>query len=83
MTGKSSGRQEGGNTPDGRKVKGTIHWVSAKHAVNAEIRLFERLLTVADVSSEEGDFKSFLNPKSLEVLENCKLEPSLADTKLA
>jgi glutaminyl-tRNA synthetase len=71
----------GGNTPDGRKVKGTIHWVSAKHAVNAEIRLYERLLTVADVSSEEGDFKSFLNPTSIEVLESCKLEPSLADAK--
>ena len=71
----------GGNTPDGRKVKGTIHWVSAKHAVDAEIRLYERLLTVADVSAEEGDFKSFLNPNSLEVLENCKLERSLADAK--
>ncbi len=71
----------GGNTPDGRKVKGTIHWVSAKHAVNAEIRLYDRLLTVADVGAEEGDFKSFLNPNSLEVLENCKLEPSLADTR--
>jgi glutaminyl-tRNA synthetase len=71
----------GGNTPDGRKVKGTIHWVSAKHAVDAEIRLYERLLTVADVGAEEGDFKSFLNPNSLEVLENCKLETSLADTK--
>jgi glutaminyl-tRNA synthetase len=71
----------GGNTPDGRKVKGTIHWVSAKHAVNAEIRLYERLLTVADVGAEEGDFKSFLNQNSLETLENCKLERSLADAK--
>ncbi len=71
----------GGNTPDGRKVKGTIHWVSAKHAVNAEIRLYDRLLTVADVGAEEGDFKSFLNPNSLEVLENCKLERSLAEAK--
>ncbi|MFA6567589.1 MAG: glutamine--tRNA ligase/YqeY domain fusion protein [Victivallales bacterium] len=71
----------GGNTPDGRKVKGTIHWVSAKHAVDAEIRLYGRLLTVADVSAEEGDFKSFLNPNSLEVLKNCKLERSLADAK--
>ena len=71
----------GGNTPDGRKVKGTIHWVSAKHAVDAEIRLYERLLTVADVSAEEGDFKSFLNPNSLEVLENCKLERDLAEAK--
>jgi glutaminyl-tRNA synthetase len=71
----------GGNTPDGRKVKGTIHWVSAKHAVDAEIRLYERLLTVADVGAEEGDFKSFLNPNSLEVLETCKLERSLADAK--
>ncbi len=71
----------GGNTPDGRKVKGTIHWVSAKHAVDAEIRLYERLLTTADVAAEEGDFKSFLNPNSLEILKNCKLERSLAGTK--
>jgi glutaminyl-tRNA synthetase len=71
----------GGNTPDGRKVKGTIHWVSAKYSVDAEIRLYERLLTVADVGAEDGDFKSFLNPNSLEVLEDCKLECSLADTK--
>jgi glutaminyl-tRNA synthetase len=70
----------GGNTPDGRKVKGTIHWVSAKYSVDAEIRLYERLLTVADVGAEDGDFKSFLNPNSLEVLEDCKLECSLADT---
>ncbi|OGV42901.1 MAG: glutamine--tRNA ligase [Lentisphaerae bacterium GWF2_49_21] len=68
----------GGNTPDGRKVKGTIHWVSAGHAVSAEIRLYDRLLSVADASSEEGDFKSFLNPNSLEVLKGCKLEPELA-----
>jgi len=69
---------KGGNTPDGRKVKGTIHWVSAEHAVTAEIRLYDRLLSVADVSAEEGDFKSFLNPNSLEVLKGCKLEPELA-----
>ncbi|HCE42611.1 MAG TPA: glutamine--tRNA ligase [Lentisphaeria bacterium] len=69
---------KGGNTPDGRKVKGTIHWVSAEHAVTAELRIYDRLLSVADASAEEGDFKSFLNPNSLEVLKGCKLEPELA-----
>jgi len=69
---------KGGNTPDGRKVKGTIHWVSAEHAVTAELRIYDRLLSVADASAEEGDFKSFLNPNSLEVLKGCKLEPGLA-----
>ena len=68
----------GGNTPDGRKVKGTIHWVSAEHAINAELRLYDRLLSVADASAGDGDFKSYLNPNSLEVLKDCKLEPELA-----
>ena len=70
----------GGNAPDGRKVKATIHWVSADHAVDAEIRLYENLFLKQDPSAvEEGkDFLSNLNPNSLEVLTNCKLEPSLA-----
>ena len=70
----------GGNAPDGRKVKATIHWVSADHAVDAEIRLYENLFLKQDASAvEEGkDFLSNLNPNSLEVLTNCKLEPSLA-----
>lgn len=71
----------GGQAPDGRKVKGTIHWVSARHAIDAEVRLYETLFTAADPDDvEEGeDFLANLNPASLEVLEGCKLEPSLAD----
>jgi len=74
----------GGNSPDGRKVKSTIHWVSAEHAIGAEIRLYERLFTKADPSDyPEGEsFLSNLNPDSLEVLTDAKLEPSLAEAKL-
>jgi glutaminyl-tRNA synthetase len=67
----------GGQAPDGRKVKGTIHWVSARHAVEAEVRLYDRLFSVADPSGAP-DFRAVLNPKSLEVLKGCRLEPSLA-----
>jgi glutaminyl-tRNA synthetase len=69
-----------GNAPDGRKVKATIHWVSAIHAVDAEVRLYENLFSKEDPNAvEEGkDFLSNLNPNSLEVLVDCKLEPSLA-----
>ncbi len=69
-----------GNAPDGRKVKATIHWVSAAHAIDAEVRLYENLFTKPDPNEvEEGqDFTGNLNPKSLEVLAHCKLEPSLA-----
>jgi glutaminyl-tRNA synthetase len=70
----------GGSAPDGRKVKATIHWVSAAHATDAEVRLYDRLFTVADLhDAEEGrDWKSYLNPGSLEVLTGSKVEPSLA-----
>ena len=70
----------GGNTPDGRKVKSTIHWVSAAHAVNAEVRLYQTLFTKEDPSEtgEGQDVTANLNPNSLEVLTNCKLEPSMA-----
>jgi len=65
-----------------RKVKGTIHWVSANHAIPAEVRLYDRLFTVEDPSAEAAkqakDFKEFLNPDSLKILKNCMLEPSLA-----
>jgi glutaminyl-tRNA synthetase len=67
-----------GFAPDGRKVDGTIHWVSAGHAVPAEVRLYDRLFLVQDALSEDGDFKAYLNPKSLETLKSCRLEPSLA-----
>jgi glutaminyl-tRNA synthetase len=71
----------GGNTPDGRKVKSTIHWVSAAHAIDAEVRLYDKLFTQKDpnVTSEDQDFTANLNPNSLEVVAHCKLEPSLAD----
>ncbi|HSZ03313.1 MAG TPA: glutamine--tRNA ligase/YqeY domain fusion protein [Terriglobales bacterium] len=71
----------GNNPPDGRKVKSTIHWVSASHAVNAEVRIYENLFIREDPNqTEEGqDFTANLNPKSLEVLTDCKLEPSLAN----
>lgn len=69
----------GGNAPDGRKVKATIHWVSAAHAVEAEVRLYDRLFMVEDLSEEkERDFKEFLNPGSLVVKKGCQVEPSLA-----
>src|SRR5881296_419855 len=70
----------GGNAPDGRKVKSTIHWVSAAHAIDAEVRLYDTLFTREDPNqTEEGqDFTANLNPKSLEAVRGAKLEPSLA-----
>ena len=70
----------GGNAPDGRKVKSTIHWVSAAHAIDAEVRLYDNLFTKEDPGEvEEGqDFTANLNPNSLEVVTHAKLEPSLA-----
>ena len=75
---------KGGNSPDGRKVKSTMHWVSAAHAISAEIRLYDKLFTKPDPSDvEEGqDVLSNLNPNSLEILTTAKLEPSLADAHL-
>jgi glutaminyl-tRNA synthetase len=71
----------GGNSPDGRKVKSTIHWVSAAHAVDAEVRIYENLFTKENPGEvEEGqDFSANLNPKSLEAITDAKLEPSLAN----
>jgi len=68
----------GGDSPDGRKVKGTLHWVSARHAVEAEVRLYNPLF-LEENPGAANDLPSVLNPKSLEVLTGCKLEPSLAD----
>jgi glutaminyl-tRNA synthetase len=70
----------GGNAPDGRKVKATLHWVSAEHAIDADVRLYDRLFTKEnpDEKSEGKTFKDFINPASLEILSDCKLEPSLA-----
>lgn len=68
----------GGNAPEGKKVKGTIQWVSAAHAVDAEVRLYDRLFTIPDPEVEEGkDYKENLNPDSLKVLTNCKVEPGI------
>jgi glutaminyl-tRNA synthetase len=66
----------GGDAPDGRKVKATLHWVSAAHAIAAEVRLYDRLFTVENPGGD--DYLSTLNPQSLEVLRDCQLEPSLA-----
>ena len=66
-----------GGATSSRKVKGTIHWVSASHAIDAEVRLYDRLFTVPEPDAD-GDFKSFINPSSLEVV-RAKCEPSLAD----
>jgi glutaminyl-tRNA synthetase len=81
----------GGQPKDGRKIKGTIHWVSAKHAIDAEVRLYDRLFTAEnptdeahfanDASKEENPWLRFLNPQSLERVPNAKLEPSLASAK--
>jgi glutaminyl-tRNA synthetase len=73
----------GGGSPDGRKVKGTLHWVSARHALDAEIRLYDHLFTKPDpFETEEGsEVTANLNPNSREVLTSCKVEPSLADAE--
>ena len=71
----------GGNTPDGRKVKGTIHWVDAETAVDAEVRLYNNLFTVAEPENTAGSFIEYVNPNSLEVLTDCKVENSLANIK--
>jgi glutaminyl-tRNA synthetase len=70
----------GGNAPDGRKVQGTIHWVSAAHALDCELRLYDRLFTVADPEAvpEGQDFTSVLNPHSLVTVQGAKIEPSVA-----
>jgi glutaminyl-tRNA synthetase len=74
----------GGNSPDGRKVKSTMHWVSAAHAISAEIRIYDKLFTKADPFDvgEGEDVLSNLNSNSLETLSGAKLEPSLAKAKL-
>ncbi len=71
---------KGGDSPDKRKVKATIHWVSAKDAVDAEVRLYDHLFKTPDPEDvpEGQDWKANLNPNSLEVVEHAKLEPSLA-----
>ncbi len=69
---------KGGNAPDGRKVKATLHWVSAEHAIDAQIREYEHLFT-AEIPGADGEFLNDINPDSLTIVENCKLEPALQD----
>jgi glutaminyl-tRNA synthetase len=70
-----------GEDTSGLKVKGTMHWVSVKHAKTAEIRLYDRLFTSEEPDREEGDFKEYINPESLVVLKNAYIEPDLANAQ--
>ncbi len=72
-----------GHDTSGLKVKGTIHWLSARHAAQAEIRLYEHLFTVENPAMEEGDFKDFINPHSLEIIPKAFIEPQLAESKVS
>ncbi len=75
---------KGGNSPDGRKVKGTLHWVSAQHAYDIEVRQYDRLFSDPEPDGhDDRDFKDFLNHDSLEILTNCKAEPFLKDAVIA
>jgi len=73
----------GGWIEDGRKVKGTSHWVSAQHCLRAQVRLYDYLFTKPNPGEESGDFKDDINPNSLQILNNCLVEPSLTDVKPA
>src|SRR4030095_13203065 len=70
-----------GNDTSNIKVKGTLHWVSVPHAVTAEVRLYDRLFNVEDPSSEEGNFKDYVNPDSLQVMPAVFGEPALEDAR--
>ena len=71
---------KGGDSPDGRKVKATLHWVSAAHAVAAEVRFYKNLFTAETPGAESGDILDDINPDSLDILDNCQLEPTLGKT---
>ena len=71
----------GGNAPDGRKVKGTLHWVCARHGIRGEVRLYDRLFTVAVPETAEDAWMDNLNPESEQILEDCILEPALAEAE--
>lgn len=71
-----------GNDTSGIKVKGTIHWVNSTDAISAEIRMYDRLFTVEDPTNGEKDFKEYINPESLKIITNAKLEPSLANAAI-
>ncbi len=68
---------KGGNAPDGRKVKGTIHWVSAEHSLPAEVRIYDRLFAHQNPDGQDADFRTFLNPNSLEILADSRIEPAV------
>jgi glutaminyl-tRNA synthetase len=72
-----------GNPADGRKIKGTIHWLSAKHALDADMMLYDKLFTIENVGDipEDKTYNDYLNPESLTKLGACKIEPSLKDAK--
>lgn len=73
---------KGGNSPDGRKVKSTLHWVSAKHAVKSEVRMYDRLFSDENPDGHKDvDFKEFMNPDSLKILSDCYVEPFVKDSK--
>ena len=74
----------GGYAPDGRKVKATIHWVSAAHAIEAEVRLYDHLFSKENPEdvAEDTDYKANLNPRSLDTLTGCRVEPSLAGASI-
>jgi glutaminyl-tRNA synthetase len=78
LRGRFDPASRGGNAPDGRPVRGTLHWVSAAHAREAEVHLYDRLFSVEAPAAGDGDFKQHLNPASLEVLRGCRVEPGLA-----
>jgi len=71
----------GGNAPDGRKVKGTIHWVSARHGVQGEVRLYDRLFTVPNPDKGGDDWEQYLNPDSEQILPDCIVEPGLREAR--
>ncbi len=70
----------GGSAPDGRRVKATLHWVSAEHALEAEVRLYDRLFSIENPEEAGTEFIKFLNPESMEVRQSCRVEPSLEDS---
>jgi glutaminyl-tRNA synthetase len=70
-----------GNDTSGISVKGTLHWVSVKDAITAEVRLYDRLFKVEDPSNEDGDFKDYINPESLQVVKAAYMEPALKNAK--
>ena len=71
----------GGNTPDGRKIKGTIHWVDAANCETAEVRLYDNLFTDPEPDVSDKNFLDFINPNSLIIMTNCKVEKSMASQK--